>query len=80
MWNFIHFGPSQQKPILSKKKKGHYKKGWAVYSGQWNLSSHDQRNSASLRDPMIISVCAQINQVDQHHAHDRCKIFTLVHL
>ena len=52
----------------------------AVYSGQWNLSSQDKRNSAPLLDPMIISVYAQIKQVDQHLAYDRCKIFTLVRL
>lgn len=34
----------------------------------------------SFADGMIISVYDQIKQKDQHHAHDRHKIFTFVHL
>lgn len=76
-WSF----PSETNIKQKKKKVVVRRDGYeTIYSGQWNVSLQDQENSAPLLDPMIISVYAQIKQVDQHHAHDRCKIFTLLHL
>lgn len=80
LWSFPR-ETNIKKKIKKKKKIIIRKDGYEiVYSGHWNLSSHDQKNSAPLLDPMIIPVYDQIKQVDQHHAHDRHKIFTFVHL